>query len=308
MKLLWTIKHLSIFTSGCVAAIGNFDGLHRGHQALLASLRAKAEQARLPSLVILFEPQPREFFQKKQAPPRLSLLRSKLDKLSECGVDFVYCLRFNQRLASMSAPDFAQKIIYQDLKVRCLFVGQDFRFGRDRQGDIDLLIQLGEQANCLIEVYQDFTIGHERVSSTQVRLALQQANFARVKELMGRDYSLCGRVMYGDARGREWGVPTANLKIPPGPLPLKGVFCVQVKRAGYPLFNGVANIGQRPTLDGTKQILEVHLFDFNDLLYGERLEVFFLHKLRDEVKFPSLEALITQIHTDVLSAKTYFLE
>ncbi|MDP3706424.1 MAG: bifunctional riboflavin kinase/FAD synthetase [Legionellaceae bacterium] len=308
MKLIRTLQKNKEFSIGSVAAIGNFDGVHRGHQMLLAALREQATHLQLPMVVILFEPQPREFFQKREAPPRLTRLREKVHVLRDCGVDYVYCLRFNEQLAHRSPVEFAEHVIFLNLNVKYLLVGDDFRFGRNRQGDVALLKQLAQKSGCVVDKCPDFLMEEERVSSTQVRQALQLGEFERVTSLLGRLYSTCGRVMYGDARGRQWGVPTANLKMTQAALPLKGVFCVRVQREGYPLLSGVANVGQRPTIDGTKQVLEVHLFDVNESLYGERLQVFFLHKLRDEVKFPSLDALIAQIHLDLLSAKAYFLE
>jgi len=308
MKVLRTIQNNPELSRGAVAAIGNFDGVHLGHQALLAALYQQAVRLQLPMLVILFEPQPREFFQRQQAPARLTRLREKIHSLRQCGVEYVCCLRFNQKLAHQSPEAFATQVIFQGLHVNYLLVGRDFRFGHDRLGDVTLLKKIGERFGCVVETYPDFALNHERISSTQVRQALQVADFKQVEALLGRPYSMCGRVLRGQGRGRQWGVPTANFSVTQLPLPLHGVFCVQVQRAGYPLYQGVANIGQRPTVDSVKQILEVHLFAMNDCLYGERLEVFFLHKLRDEVKFPSLDALIAQIHQDVLSAKAYFLE
>ncbi|MDP3560867.1 MAG: bifunctional riboflavin kinase/FAD synthetase [Legionellaceae bacterium] len=307
MKLLRTVPKNFALQQGAVATIGNFDGIHRGHQTILKTLRAKATQLDLPMIVILFEPQPREFFLKDKAPPRLSTLREKIHILKEYGVDYVYCLRFNKQLAHMLPREFAEKMLFDRLHIHYLLIGDDFKFGRERKGDVALLTQIAQQNNCLVETAPECVMEQKRISSTQIREALQESNFERVDVLLGRPYSISGRVMYGDARGREWGVPTANIKVTQSTLPIRGVFCVQVERADHSVFHGVANIGLRPTLNGTKQVLEVHLFNINESLYGERLRVFFLHKLRDEVKFPSLDALIAQIHADVLSAKAYFL-
>ena len=306
MKLLRTVENNLELRKGSVAAIGNFDGVHRGHQALLASLKEQSIRLQLPMVVILFEPQAREFFHKQTAPPRLTRLREKIQILSDYGVDYVACLRFNQSLAKMSPDEFATQIIFSNLNVKYLLVGEDFRFGRDRLGDVTMLREIGNASDCTVAQYPDVLINEKRISSTEVRKALQLGVFDRVSLLLGRAYSICGRVIYGSAKGRAWGVPTANLKMTGLTLPLQGVFCVQVRRDGYQLLNGVANVGCRPTIDGLKQLLEVHLFDFNETLYGERLQVFFLHKLRDEIKFSSLDALIAQIHTDVLTAKMFF--
>lgn len=192
------------------------------------------------------------------------------------------------------------------MKVKYLLVGEDFRFGRQRQGDIHLIEKVAKDYGAWIETFPDVSIEGERVSSTKIRTALANDDLAQVSLLLGRDYSLCGRVIRGDGRGRQWGIPTANLSTHRLALPLKGVFCIQVKRKNVWL-TGVANLGSRPTLDGTKNVLEVHLFDFDESLYGEILQVFFLHKLRDEIKFPSVDALIKQIHDDINAARVFLL-
>jgi riboflavin kinase/FMN adenylyltransferase len=303
MKLLRGVQHPAEFDKGVVATIGNFDGIHLGHQNLIKSLRAKADELNLPLVVVLFEPQPREYFQKASAPARLSSLREKLDMLKSCRVDYIYCIKFDDTLANTTANDFAVKL-FNTLKVSFLLVGEDFRFGRDRIGDIQLLRTLGAQYSCQIATCADFLIEHEKVSSTKIREALQQGNLFLAAKYLGRTYSLCGRVIRGDGRGRQWGIPTANLSLHRLSLPLKGVFVVQV-HVDNKLVQGVANIGKRPTVDGTKNILEIHLLDFDDSIYGKLLQVFFLHKLRDEVKFTSVDALITQIQIDIAAAKSF---
>ncbi len=190
--------------------------------------------------------------------------------------------------------------------MKYLVIGRDFRFGHARQGDVALLEELGQRVGCLVQTFPDFTIEEERVSSTKIRHALLQGQLEQATVLLGRTFSLCGRVIKGDGRGKQWGIPTANLGMHRLTLPLKGVFCVQVCRSTGELLKGVANIGSRPTVDGTKNILEIHLFDFNESLYGEMLQVFFLHKLRDEIKFSSVDALIQQIQDDVVAAKEQF--
>lgn len=308
LKLLRGFKQTSELSLGSVATIGNFDGVHRGHQALLASLRVEASRLQLPMVVVLFEPQPCEYFQGQQAPARLSRLREKLDILRQCGVDYVYCLTFNKNLAGMLPTVFAERVIFSRLGVKYLLIGNDFCFGRDRLGNVGLLNELGRKWSCIVKTRPDYQIENERVSSTKVRHALQLGQFDVVTALLGRTYSMCGRVIHGDGVGRQWGVPTANLTTHSDPLPLKGVFCVQVKRDGKSLLTGVANLGNRPTRDGTKNRLEVHLFDFDESIYGEMIQVFFLHKLRDEIKFSSVDVLIAQIHHDVAAAKTYFMK
>lgn len=291
---------------GTAAVIGNFDGVHRGHQALLTAVTTLAKQIHLPLLVIVFEPQTREFFLKEQSPPRLTPLRKKLEIFAQFGVDYVCCLRFNQHIATMSAIEFAQSVIFSQLKVKHLFIGADFRFGCDRLGDGSLLQTLGHAHQAKVTIYPDVILDQHRVSSTLIRQALQAGHLHEAEALLGRVFSLCGRVIYGDAQARLWGIPTANVKLSRRPLPLHGVFCVRVLVNNQNTYQGVANIGCRPTLDGQKNLLEIHLFEFSGSLYGQRIEVFFLHKLRDEQRFSSKETLIAQIHADVAAAKAYF--
>lgn len=306
MKLLRGFKSVAKFAHGAAATIGNFDGVHLGHQALLKKLQHKAREKQLPMIVILFEPQPSEYFQGNLAPARLSSLREKLQVLEQLDIDYVYCLKFDKALSNMSAVDFAQKIIFSLLNVKYLLIGQDFRFGRHREGDFNLLKDLAVLRGCEVEAYADFLIANERVSSTKIRRALQDDKLQKAALLLGRPYSLCGRVVQGEGRGRQWGIPTANVRLQHHLTPIRGVFCVQVKRQGSLLFQGVANLGTRPTVSGKKTTLEVHLFDFHGTIYGEMLQVFFLYKLRDEVKFSSLNDLIEQIHKDIKEAKNYF--
>lgn len=306
MKLLRGLETIPFFKEGVVAAIGNFDGVHRGHQALLAKLRAQADKMQVPMVLLVFEPQPGEYFRGKDAPARLSSLREKLEVLRFCKVDYVCCLKFNNKLAQMEAEDFARHYFFSKLQLKYLLVGEDFRFGYQRKGDFQLLQTLAQQAGASVQSFPDFTLSSERVSSTRIRRALSSNDLKLAASLLGRTYSLCGRVVKGDGRGREWGIPTANLSMHRLSLALQGVFCVAVRRACGTLLQGVANLGSRPTIDGTKNILEIHLFDFNESLYGEMLQVFFLHKLRDEVKFSSVDALIAQIHNDVAAAKKAF--
>ncbi|KTC95770.1 bifunctional riboflavin kinase/FAD synthetase [Legionella erythra] len=306
MRLLRGISFYQPFIQGSVVTIGNFDGVHLGHQALLTQLRRQAQRLNLPSVVILFEPQPGEYLHPQTAPARLSTLREKLARVKELGIDYVYCLRFNQSLATLTAEDFARTYFFTQLSMRYLLVGEDFRFGYKRQGDIHLLRQMAEEQDCTVETIQDFTAEGARVSSTRIRHLLAKADLHGASRLLGRTYSLCGRVSRGEGRGRQWGIPTANLSGRRANLPLQGVFCVRVQRQNGQLLEGVANLGRRPTVDGSKVVLEVHLFNFNGNLYGEFLQVFFLHKLRDEKKFSSIGELIAQIQNDIDAAKAAF--
>ncbi|MBI2786766.1 MAG: bifunctional riboflavin kinase/FAD synthetase [Legionella longbeachae] len=304
MKLLRGIQHFSVFDKGVVATIGNFDGVHLGHQNLIKTLRHKATILKLPLVLILFEPQPREYFQQEKAPARLSSLREKLEVLRDCQIDYIYCIKFNHFLAQTSASDFARTYLFSILNVKHLLVGEDFRFGKNREGDVHLLKVLSTEYACDVTIYSNFCINEDRISSTKIRMALQQGDLDGAAKYLGRTYSICGRVLHGDGRGRQWGIPTANLALQRYSLPLQGVFVVQVRVASQMLY-GVANVGKRPTVDGSKNILEVHLFDFDQSIYGELLQVFFLHKLRDEVKFTSVDALIAQIHDDIVVAKAF---
>jgi riboflavin kinase / FMN adenylyltransferase len=304
MKLLHREKYVALGDKGVVATIGNFDGVHLGHQNLLKKLKEQAHEMNVPLVVILFEPQPKEYFHKEAAPARLSTLREKLCSLGQCGIEYVYCIKFNHELAQTSAHDFITHYLFNRLKVTYLLVGEDFKFGKNRKGNVALLHEVGARFSCKVDVYPECRMHSERISSTGIRLALQQGHLEFAAQLLGRRYSVSGRVIKGDGRGRQWGIPTANLGLNRMALPLSGVFVVTVKLQNKTV-QGVANIGKRPTVDGTKNILEVHLFDFNESLYGEFMQVFFLHKLRDEVKFTSVDALITQIHDDIAAATAY---
>ena len=308
MKILRGFQQISNLKADTVATIGNFDGVHCGHQALLKTLRLQADRLSLPMLVMLFEPQPGEYFRGQQAPARLSSFREKVDVLRQLGVDYICCLKFDNYLASMAAVEFAERVIFSLLQAKYVLIGEDFRFGHDRLGDVALLSELGDKVACLVQPFSDFFIDNQRVSSTKIRQALQAGELDYAAQFLGRAYSMCGRVVHGNGLGRQWGIPTANLSLRRNNLPLKGVFCVQVMRQGKLTLNGVANIGCRPTVDGTKNVLEIHMFDVDESFYGDMLQVCFLHKLRDEMKFESVDALITQIHNDVLVAKNWFMD
>jgi len=288
---------------GCVATIGNFDGVHLGHQAVLKQTCDKAREMGLPATVITFEPQPQEFFRPEQAPPRLTRLREKLLALKPHAIDRMLCLSFNPSLANLSADQFIQKILIDGLGVRYLVVGDDFRFGKGRQGDFAMLIKAGQQHGFEVANTHSFTLSDERVSSTLIREALAQGDLIRVEQLLGRPYSMCGRVAHGDKRGRTIGFPTANIYLHRKNTPILGVYAVKMNdMEDYPV-NGVANIGTRPTVCGTRTLLEVHLFDFNKDIYGEHIEVVFVEKIRDEKRFESFDALKQQIHVDAERAR-----
>ncbi|OUE47213.1 riboflavin biosynthesis protein RibF [Billgrantia desiderata SP1] len=309
MEVIRGLHNLREEHRGCVATIGNFDGVHRGHQAILDQCREQASKLRLPVTVVVFEPQPREFFAGDQAPPRLTRLREKVRLLGESGVDYVLCLPFNERLRSLTAVEFIDRVLVEGLGVRHLVVGDDFRFGCDRSGDFSLLAEEGERRGRVgfsVEHTRTFALDDERVSSTRVRTLLASGNFAQAARMLGRPYRLGGRVVADQQLGRTIGAPTANLPLPRLPLALRGVYAVVVELPGGHRCPGVANIGWRPTVGSDRPVLEVHLFDFDGDLYGQRLTVFPCARLRGEVKFDDFAALKQQIAADQARARRYF--
>ena len=289
--------------SPCALAIGNFDGLHLGHQALLSKLIQVAKTQHLISAVITFEPHPREFFTPESAPTRLCSLREKLEHFAAAGVERVYVCRFNQSFAKVTADEFMQNILRHALNTQAVLVGEDFRFGAKRAGSIQDFVQSGFNLISLPQV--DSSQGNNegtRVSSTRVRMALAAGNLQEASSLLGRPYSMSGKVVHGAKRGRELGYPTANVHMRHERPALSGVYAVKLD--GLP---SVANLGIRPTIVGVpKLLLEVHVLDFADDLYGQHVRVEFLHKIRDEMKFDNLDALKTQIGKDVAVARRFF--
>ncbi|MCC6073748.1 bifunctional riboflavin kinase/FAD synthetase [Pseudomonas sp. GCM10022188] len=306
MQLVRGLHNLRPSHRGCVATIGNFDGVHRGHQAVLARLRERAAEAGLPSCVVIFEPQPREFFAPDSAPPRLTSLREKLELLREAGVDRVLCLTFNRRLRELSAEQFIHQIMVEGLGVEHLEVGDDFRFGKGRTGDFALLVEAGAREGFTVESAATIELDGERVSSTRVREVLAAGDFAEVERLLGRPYRISGRVLHGQKLGRQLGTPTANLQLNRLRPALQGVYLVSVELDGR-RWPGVANIGTRPSVKGDGRAhLEVHLLDFAGDLYGRRLVAQFHRKLRDEQRFASLEALKSAIDADIAAARAHW--
>ena len=290
--------------------IGNFDGVHRGHAAMLSTLRAAAHEDGLLPCAMTFEPHPREFFAPDQAPTRLTSLREKLELLAEHGMARTHVLRFDYRLAQVAADDFIERILVRGLGVRRLLVGDDFRFGARRSGDTGLLRARAAALGYRVEAIGSVIIDGERVSSTSIRKALEVGDLARAERFLGRHYSISGRVVRGDGVGRKLGYPTANIGVHHNRPPLRGIFAVQVRGLNadtqVPL-RGVASLGVRPTVKHQGEpVLEVHLFDFAGDLYGRHVRVEFLHKFRDEEKFADLAALTRQIEIDVANARAYF--
>ncbi len=306
MRVIRGLHNLRQEHRGCVATIGNFDGVHLGHQAVFRHLLKKAGEFGLPATVITFEPQPQEFFSLDTAPARLTRMREKLQALKGSGIERVLLLEFGRRLAAMSAPEFIRRLLVEGLAVRYLFVGDDFRFGEGRTGNVDLLRRSGRRHGFEVENMHTFVVGEQRVSSTRVRQALTAGDLQGASLLLGRPYRICGRVAHGDQRGRTIGFPTANIDLHRKVSPLRGVYAVHVYGLGDQPLPGVANIGTRPTVAGDpRYLLEVHLFDFQGTIYGEHVQVEFRHKLRDEKRFDSFEQLRRQIVQDAGEARAH---
>jgi riboflavin kinase / FMN adenylyltransferase len=284
--------------------IGNFDGVHRGHQAMLSRLTEAAEDLRLPAAVLTFDPHPREFFAPASAPARLSTLRSKLELFRAYGVATTFVARFGARLASLTAAQFVTDVLERQLETRWLLVGEDFRFGRGRMGDLAFLRSATRRFS--VEAMGTVAVDGERASSTAVRAALSAGDLARAAALLGRNYAITGHVAHGDKLGRNLGFPTANIPLRRVPA-LTGIFAVRVHGLRGEPRAGVASVGVRPTIraDG-KPIAEAFLFDFNETIYGKRITVEFLHKLRDEARYPDLDTLTRQMSRDVMHAREYF--
>ncbi|EWH09002.1 bifunctional riboflavin kinase/FMN adenylyltransferase [Catenovulum agarivorans DS-2] len=304
MELIRGIHNIKPQHKGCVLTIGNFDGVHLGHMSVLAQLKASSVQHQLPSVVMTFEPQPVEVFNPAAAPARLIRWRDKY-QLLQPHVDRLLCVRFNRAFANLPADEFVSELLVNKLGVKHLVIGDDFKFGYKRQGDFHLLQVLGERYNFSVEDTQSCILGSERVSSTAIRQRVANSDFTGAEKLLGRPYSVWGTVVHGAKNGRTIGFPTANILMHRKVSPVSGVFAVQVKLDGV-LYDAVANVGYRPTLNGTRNQLEVHIFDFNGDLYQKRLQVIFKHKIRAEQKFQSLAALQQQIALDCESAKQFF--
>lgn len=287
-------------------AIGNFDGVHRGHAVLLKRLVVAARTACLPATILTFEPHPREFFAPASAPARLTTLREKLELLSDNGVEQVMVCRFNASFAALSAQRFIDDVLIAGLRIRHLIIGDDFRFGQGRAGNFEMLQQAGRHSGFSVEAMNSVVVDGVRVSSSSVRQALASGDMVQAANLLGRPYVIDGSVRHGDKIGRQLGFATANIRIKHNPLPMSGVFAVEVAGLGDKSLPGVANLGIRPTLGGTRPLLEVHLFDFDRDIYGAHLSVRFVHKLRNEQRFPNFDALKAQIAADAMAARAFF--
>lgn len=287
-------------------AIGNFDGVHLGHAALVERLTTVAAAKGLVPTVLTFEPHPREFFTPASAPARLTTLREKLELLAQSGVEQTVVCPFNAAFAALTADAFTEQVIVGGCRTQHLIIGDDFRFGHGRTGDFACLQAAGERHGFAVEAMGSVMVAGERVSSSGVRKALAAGDMEHAARLLGRPYVIDGQVSHGQKLGRQLGFATANIRIRHNPLPMTGVFAVAVGGLGEQPLPGVANLGIRPTVGGTRPLLEVHLFDFDRDIYGAHISVRFVHKLRDEQRFPNFDALKAQIAADAAAARAYF--
>lgn len=306
MELIRGLHNLRPRHRGCVTTIGAFDGVHYGHRAVLKQLMERGEELGVPTTVVVFEPLPREYFAPKEAPARLMSFREKFQAFKALGIDQVLRIRFTPAFRAMSAREFIHAVFVEGLATQHIIVGDDFRFGRNRGGDFELLKEEGGKQGFDVVPTPTLEIRGERVSSTRIRQALENIDFELAEALLGKPFSISGRVIVGQQLGRTLGAPTANLELHRLKAPLSGVFAVDVAIGGEYL-HGVANIGTRPTVDDSlKAILEVHLLDFNCTIYGKQIEVIFREKIRDEQKFASIDELKEQIHKDFVTGRHYF--
>ena len=306
MELIRGLYNLRDHHRGCVATIGNFDGVHLGHQQVLTRLREQALELDLPSTVILFEPQPLEFVAPERAPRRITRLREKIRLLKAQGIDRVVCLRFDAQLQNLSAMDFVQRLLIDGLAVKHFVVGDDFRFGRQRQGDFALLQTAGHEHGFSVQSTASCCSDGVRVSSTAIREALEKHDLPEAEKLLGRAYDITGKVAKGQQLGRTIGVPTANIRLQKKQPALQGVYATRILGLDDKVYEGVANIGYRPTVAGVQPQLEVHIFDLQADLYGRQLQVEFCLFIRAEQKFAGLPELKKQISQDIAAAKDFF--
>ena len=306
MEIIRGLINLHERHRGCVVTIGNFDGVHRGHQAILQQVGDKADELGVPSMLICFEPQPKEYFDVFNSPARLTRFREKVALLEAHGVDKVLCFKFDEKTRSIAAKEFV-RILVERLGVRALFVGDDFRFGQDRSGDFELLRRSGEAHGFEVTNLYTMTFEHVRVSSTRIREALASGDFDGAESMLGHPYSITGKVIYGRQLGRQLGAPTANVQLHRYRAPIDGVYAVEVEGLDK-TYCGVANVGVRPTLeeDTPTPILEVNLFDFHADIYGKTVCTVFRHKVRDEKKFDGLDELKEAIAESVRQARAWF--
>ena len=309
MHLIRGLSHLEPFKNGCVLSIGNFDGLHLGHRAVIKKLAERGEALGLPVVIMTFEPQPLEYFLGDNAPSRLMCLREKVIEFTKLPVDNLLMVRFNRYFANCDAEQFIDDILINKLNVKHLVIGDDFHFGKARRGNFAMLKEKGKLYGFSVEDTGSCQVAGLRISSTLIRDALGAGDLIQAEKLLGHCYSVCGRVAHGEKLGRTIGYPTANIKMFRKNTPVNGVFAVTMAGIDGLELEGVANVGTRPTVDGgSKVVLETYLFDFDKEIYGRYVEVRFKQKIRDEIRFQSLEQLKAQIEKDVAEAKNIFVQ
>jgi riboflavin kinase/FMN adenylyltransferase len=303
MELVRGLRNIPRVARGCVLTIGNYDGVHRGHQAMIAALKRRAAELDAPATVLVFEPSSKEFIDPEGAPPRLTRWREKFAALATAGADRMVTLRFDEHMRRMSPEAFVEELIVEGLGARHVVVGDDFRYGRRAEGTIESLRDAGGRHGFGVEQVAPFSVDGVRVSSTAVRERLERGDYAGAARFLGRRYRMCGHVAHGERLGRTLGFPTANLKLLRRKSPTMGVLAVRVHGIGAHALDAVASLGTRPTVDGREPLLEVHIFEFSGDLYGRLIEVEFIAKLRDERKFASLEAMVEQMRADAAQAR-----
>lgn len=307
MQLVRGLHNLKPEHRNCAVTIGNFDGVHHGHQALLRLLSEKARGNNIPSTLMSFDPLPHEYFSKSKPAPRLTSARERYTLIAELDEslrpDMLLILRFDDRLAQLSAEEFVSKVLVDALAVKAVVIGDDFRFGKGRTGDYDYLKAAGDKHGFEVLALSTHSVDNMRVSSTGIRQALLDDRLSDAERMLGKPYRICGRVAHGDKRGRTIGFPTANIRLNRPAIPLSGVYSVTMCSPELGDVQGIANIGKRPTVDGVRDQLEVHLFDFEKNIYGMNICVSFHHKIRDEKKFDSFELLKQQIALDCVRAR-----
>lgn len=306
MEIINGLHNLRPRHRGCVLTVGNFDGVHRGHRQLIDALCEEGKALGVPSMLMTFEPQPREFFAGEKLPARLTRFREKVHLLKQTGLDRLLCLPFNERTANIEAEWFAGEFIVDTVAAKHVVIGDDFRFGRGREGDFALFQRFGKEHGYQVSAMSTLLQGQQRISSTLIRQTLAEGDFATATQLLGHEYFIMGRVVYGRQLGRQLDVPTANIRLQRYRAALEGVYCVTVEGIGDSVRQGIANIGVRPTVDGKEPLLEVHVFDYAGNLYGDLIKVTFKQKLRDEQTFESIDALKTQIGADLQQARQWF--
>ena len=305
MEIIRGLHNITARHKGCVLTIGTFDGLHHGHQMLLSHLKAKSEELNYPNLLVTFEPQPREYFQGAVVPARLTRFREKVTILRGLALDRLLCIPFNERTRIIPAKDVIEGLLVNTLDVQYLVVGDDFQFGEGARGNYEMLKEAGDRFGFGVSHMGTLKFEHGRISSSRIRDALSLGDFDLAEKLLGRPYFIMGRVVYGRQLGRRLGVPTANIRLQRYRAALEGVFAVTVTGLDQE-YEGIANIGVRPTVDGKEPLLEVHIFDFDEEIYGRLLTVTFLNKVRDERTFDGLDSLKNQIEQDISETREWF--